>query len=375
MPERPDPVEFLHRIVATYSPTGHECEVAKLILEAMHSLGINSKIDEVGNVIGKAGDSGPTFLLCGHMDTIPGMLPVKIEGGKLYGRGAVDAKAAMAAFVFATGLLLEEGFKARIIVVGAVDEEGKGRGIKHLIKKGIKADYAIFGEPSGVDNITIAYKGSLHVKLTCTTRTGHSSSPWLFSNAVEEAFALWRELQRIRLPEEKPESRFYSVTSALTEIRGGSRSSIIPSTCMLRLDFRLPPGVKPSRLMEEVERAVELFKSARPGVGVEVNVEDSCDPYEADKDSVLVRGLSWAVRKVREKPATLLRKTGTGDMNLLGNILSIPTVTYGPGDSRLDHTEDEHIDVNDYLDSIKILKIGLEKAFELHNRRRERLNT
>jgi len=291
-----------------------------------------------------------------------------MDGKKLYGRGAVDAKSALAAMISAASLLTVEGFPGRLTVVGAVDEEGKGRGVKSLVEKSVRADYAIFGEPSGAENITIAYKGSCHLKLTCRTKTGHSSAPWLFRNAVDETLDFWRRIQRIHFPEEKAESRFYSVTSALTEIRGGGPSSTVPSFCELHADFRLPPAVPSKRFLEAVSQTANAYCLSRPNIELEVEVEDLCEPYEADRDSVLVRGLAWAIRNVRGRPATLLRKTGTGDMNLLGNALHVPMVSYGPGNSKLDHTGDEHIDLDEYLDSIKILQEGLVRTLELHSK-------
>jgi LysW-gamma-L-lysine carboxypeptidase len=83
----------------------------------------------------------------------------------------------------------------------------------------------------------------------------------------------------------------------------------------------------------------------------------------------LVHILSSSVRKVLNKPATLLHKTGTGDMNILGKAMNLPIVTYGPGDSHLDHTLDEHINVSEYLDSIAVYKESLLRLSELHNSR------
>lgn len=359
-------------MVELYSPPEQEAEIAKLLVEEMAARGLAARIDEAGNAIGECGEKGPTFLLCGHMDTVPGELPVKVEGEKLYGRGAVDAKPALATMVSTAGQLVSEGFPASLVVVGAVDEEGKGRGVKHLITRGVQADYAVFGEPSGVDSITIAYKGSLHLKLTCKTKGGHSSSPWLSKNAVEEAFEVWKELQKLHFPEEKPESKFYSITSALKEIHGGGSSSTIPSLCDLHADFRLPPAVRPERLLVEVHRTIETYVSAHEGVEVDLEVEDSTEPYEADSNSLLVRGLSWGIRDIMGKPATLVRKTGTGDMNLLGEVLKIPIVTYGPGDSRLDHTPDECVDLAEYQRSIEVLCQGLRRTLQLHNRLRSK---
>jgi LysW-gamma-L-lysine carboxypeptidase len=98
------------------------------------------------------------------------------------------------------------------------------------------------------------------------------------------------------------------------------------------------------------------YQNANPPVDINVSVLDAVEPFEASKSSPLVNALSMAVRKVTGKPAILLRKTGTGDMNLLGHTMNLPIVTYGPGDSHLDHTLDEHIKIDDYLNGIKVYK-------------------
>ena len=361
-------VSLLERMVEVYSPSGQEAEIAGLLVNEMAERGLGTELDEAGNAIGWYGETGPKFLLCGHMDTVPGKLPVRHVGNRLYGRGAVDAKPALAAMVSAAGVLAYERFPARIQVVGAVDEEGLGRGVKHVISGGVQADYAVFGEPSGSDSITIAYRGSLHVRVICKTGGGHSSSPWLSRNAVDEAFNVWEELQRIHFPEERLESRFYSTSSSIKEIHGGGTGSTIPSLCELHGDFRIPPKVSPKRLLTEVLRTVDSYSSTRSGVKVEVGAEDSTEPYEADTGSLLVRGLSWATREILGRPAVLLRKTGTGDMNLLGATTRIPVVTYGPGDSSLDHTSEEYIDLDEYRNSIEILCQGLRRTLQLHNR-------
>ncbi len=364
-------VRLLHRMVSLYSPSGREEDIGSLLVGEMRNLGLRSWIDEVGNAIGEYGSGEPSFLLCGHMDTVPGELPLRLEGNRLYGRGAVDAKPALAAMICASDALIRQGFLGRLLIVGAVDEERQGRGVRNLLRKQLKVDYAVFGEPSGVENITIAYKGSLHIKVSVRTKTGHSATSWIYKNAIEEAFALWRQFQGIHFPEENQESRFYTVTTTLTEISGGGSSSTVPPLCELHVDFRLPPSVPTRRLHKEILKTVESYHSTHPDVVVDIEIEDQCEPYEADKDSILVRGLAWGVREIRRKPPTLTRKTGTGDMNLLGAALRIPMVTYGAGDSKLDHTADESIDLDEYLDSIRVLERGLSRTVELHSRTRK----
>jgi len=119
-------------------------------------------------------------------------------------------------------------------------------------------------------------------------------------------------------------------------------------------------------VFDEVSKIFKRYQIDNSKVSVKVKIEDLTDPFEVEQGSPLVQALSWSIRKLRHKPATLLRKTGTGDMNLLGRAMKISVVTYGPGDSRLDHTPNEHIDIQEYLDSIQVYREAIVKPLELH---------
>jgi LysW-gamma-L-lysine carboxypeptidase len=284
----------------------------------------------------------------------------------LYGRGAVDAKSSLAAMIVAAHTLAKEKFSARILVAAVVDEEGSSRGTKHLVKKGLSADYAIFGEPSGIEKITIGYKGSLRLKIKCKTQTGHSAAPWLYENAIEKAFELWKKIKRLHLPEEKLESHFYSITSSLLRMKGGGIGSAVPSECDIYLDVRFPPQFTSHLVVNEIGKMIKLYESVNPNVLVKLKIEDVTEPFEADKSSPMVRALLWSIRKVRHRTPHLLRKTGTGDMCILGKEMKIPVVTYGPGNSNLDHTSNESIDLAEYSDSIQVYRYALLRLSELH---------
>jgi len=359
-------VRLLTRLLEIYSPSGKEEDIRNFLAKEMENLGFRVRKDDVGNVIGEVGHRKPIILLCGHMDTVAGYAPVRVENNKLYGRGAVDAKASLAAMIIASSTLAKEGFSNRVLVVGVVDEEGSSRGIKHLIKEGIPPDYAIFGEPSGVEKVTVGYKGSLRLKITCRTQTGHSAAPWLFENAIEKAFEIWGEIRKLHLPGEKLGSRFYSITSCLAKIKGGEVASTVPSKCDIHVDLRVPPQFTSRKVFNGVSEIINEYQIDNPRVSVKVKIEDLADPFEVNQGSPLVQALSWSIRKVRHKPVTLLKKTGTGDMNVLGRAMNIPVVTYGPGDSRLDHTSNEHIDIQEYLDSIQVYREAIMKLLQLH---------
>jgi LysW-gamma-L-lysine carboxypeptidase len=364
-------VQLLTNLLGIYSPSGKEDEIGNFLAEEMVKLGFEVGKDGIGNIIGVVGEGEPVILLCGHMDTVGGHIPLRVTQDKIYARGAVDAKGPLAAMVVAASeVVKDKAFKGKILVASVVQEEATSAGVKYLINEGIEADYAIFGEPSGAENITIGYKGNLHIKITCKTETGHSSTPWLYENALEKAFELWQQIKNSLPPIEKQESPYYAITACLIKLAGGKATSVIPFESEMDIDIRIPPPLSAAQVFSDTKKVISQYQSANPEVTVKVEVKDTNDPFEVNKSSPLVHALSASIRKVFGKPATLLRKTGTGDMNILGRAVNAPIITYGPGDSHLDHTKDEHIIINEYLASIQVYKETLLKLAELHNNKK-----
>ena len=374
MQEQTKAVRLLTNLLGIYSPSGKEADIANFLATEMRKLGFQVGVDSIGNVIGVVGEGEPTIFLCGHMDTVPGYLPLRMEEGKIYARGAVDAKGPLAAMVMAAAELGKEPAfrgKGKILIASVVEEEATSRGVRHLITQGIKADYAIFGEPSGVENITIGYKGQIQLKVVCKTETGHASTPWLYENALEKAYEIWLQIKN-GFPLNLQESPFTAVTACLTKIAGGRATSVIPFESEIYVDIRVPPQFTTGQVFDQIQKIIADYQAANPKVNVKASVEDTVEPFEVNKTSPLVHAMSSSVRKVLDKPATLIRKTGTGDMNILGHAMNMPIVTYGPGDSHLDHTVDEHIDITEYLAGIEVYKETILKLAELHNNKNEK---
>src|SRR4030066_1061262 len=196
----------------------------------------------IGNVVSVVGEGEPTIFLCGHMDTVAGHLPLRVEEGKIYARGAVDAKGPLAAMVMAAAEVSKEpAFRGKGLIASVVEEEATSKGVRHLITQGLQADYAIFGEPSGVENITIGYKGQIQLKIVCKTQTGNSSTPWLYENALEKTYELWLQIKNSSPSLEKAESPFNAITACLTKVSGGRGTSGIPLESEMFLDIRVPP--------------------------------------------------------------------------------------------------------------------------------------
>jgi len=352
-------------MVEIYSPSGGEKGLSEYLEAVMLNLGFHVRLDSVGNVIGQLGEGRPHILLCGHMDTVAPPLPVKVEDGILYGRGAVDAKAPLAAMIVAASELAKEGFPGSITVAGVIDEEGRSRGVINLLKEGVEADYAIFGEPTAVETITMGYKGGITLQITCETKTGHSSAPWLYLNSIEKVLEIWGQIREIRIPGEKPDSHFGSITTCLKKIEGGQANNIVPSKCTILLDTRIPPGVTVESYRAEVTKLIEGYRTQAPGVSVHLEIMDKTEPYIAPTRSPLIKALAQAIWSVRAKQVKLMYKTGTGDMNIYGHVTGKPTATYGPGDPHLDHTSEEHINLQDYLDGIQVLIEALRRLLAI----------
>ena len=363
-------VRFLTNLLGIYSPSGKEGDAANFLESEMKKMGFDVGIDDIGNVIGVVGEGEPVIFLCGHMDTVAGYLPLRIDEGKIFARGAVDAKGPLAAMIMATVAAGKEpGFKGKILVAAVVEEEATSRGVKHLITQGITADYAIFGEPSGVENVTIGYKGQIQLKVVLKTETGHASTPWLYDNSLEKAIELWERIKNASsYPSLDPSASPYNaVTACLVKLVGGRATSVVPFEAEMNLDVRVPIQFSTTQVFEQIQKIITKYQAANTKVSVKATVLDTVEPFEVNKTSPLVHVLASSVRKVLNKPATLLHKTGTGDMNILGKAMNLPIVTYGPGDSHLDHTLEENIEVKEYLDAISVYKETILRLSELYN--------
>ncbi len=355
------PVDLLGRMLEIYSPSGRETELSGMLFGEMESNGLVAKRDSAGNIIGQAGQYGPHILLCGHMDTVIGKLPVTIEDGFIRGRGAVDAKASLASMIVGAAKALQRNLVPfQVTIAGVVEEETTSKGISSIASDGAQYDLAVFGEPSGISNIIIGYKGSLKVEITCQTPGGHSSSPWLAKNSLEEAFEFWKALRETVL-ENNASSRFDAITGSVVNSTSGPGGNSIPNATMIQVDVRIPPRMTPRELVHTLEFFKSVYLENHEGVKIDLKFADETRAYLGPDDSIGVRAFRYAIRKNSGRTVSLVRKTGTSDMNTLAQTCAAPMIAYGPGDSSLDHTEFEKVSIAEYLESIEVYASAIER--------------
>ncbi len=355
-------VELLQEILEIYSPSGKETQISTFLFDKFKELNFrNVRKNKIGNVYGEVGSGSPTVVLCGHMDTVAGRISVRKKDDYLYGRGAVDAKSSLAAMISAASNLIPNVRKGRIVVAAVVEEERKGTGVRHLIKDVQNVDYALFGEPSGLRNITFAYKGHIRLKVTCKTETGHIGAQHLLANAIKKSFELWVRLEVLGKKHSSQQGIFYSFTPSLVGIKSQRTSGGLPDVCVLDIDMRLPPKIKCDDALELTEKTMLSFQSDFPTVSLTLHSKGCVEPYVAKRDSVVMEALQTAVREITGEPARFIRKTGTGDMNIFGAEKEIPVATYGPGNSLLSHSRNEYIQISEYLVAVQIYTRAIEE--------------
>jgi len=330
---------LLRELVGRYSPSRRERPAVEFLLEVFRSWGWRARIDEVGNIVGEIGEGQPTICFLGHIDTVEGEIPVRLEGGLLYGRGTVDAKGPLAAAACAAARLRHPPGK-RIVIVGAVEEESPtSRGARHIVER-IRPDFAIIGEPSGWDRITIGYKGIFHYRYELTAPRAHGAGRAL--SAPSQAVRHLAEV--LNLAEAEDSSPFASLTANVLSIStGGDEFS---DRVVAEVDVRLPPELSP----DEVEKKIRASAGE-----AQIEVIEKLPAVRCGKSNALVRAFLAAIRRHGGRPRFAL-KTGTSDMNIAAQHWDCPMAAYGPGDSNLDHTPEEHIDLEEYQKAIDVLE-------------------
>ena len=341
-----NPVTLLEQMLRIRSLSGQEEHVARFLVDEMAQLGLLAFVDGAGNAVGEVG-TGPTVVLLGHIDTVPGEIPVRIDNGRLYGRGAVDAKGPFATFIGAAArLIARHELRLRLVLVGAVEEEAASSKGAHYIVERYAPSACIIGEPSGWDRLTLGYKGRLLIEGRWDQPMAHSAGSDIA--VAERAVAFWNAVKAYSDTSNTGKQRLFDqLIPSLRAISSGSDG--ITDWAELTIGLRLPLDVDPDDLIQALSRHAE---------GGQLHFRGGCRAYCGDKNNPLVRSFLKSVRAVGGTPGFLL-KTGTSDMNVVGPTWGCPILAYGPGDSSLDHTPNEYVEIAEFERAIDVLEGAL----------------
>lgn len=356
LPSDAEAIAFVHRLVATLSVSGRERTAVELFARSAAAWGFETSIDEAGNGIATRRTSvshnlaapARELVLLGHIDTVPGDIPVRMAGGILHGRGSVDAKGPLAAMLVAAARA-DLPSNCTLRVVAAVGEETpQSAGARHVAQSW-RPHACIIGEPSGWTGVTLGYKGRLVMHATLRLPSGHSAGP--HASAGDAIVRYWNSiLDAIERLNDGHTGAFDTIQASIRSL--ATESDGLHDLARLTAGFRLPIWLTPQVL----EAALRGLGRASPSLDLTFEGHEHC--HASDRNDPVVRAISSAIRAQGERPHPKL-KTGTADLNVVAPLWMCPIAAYGPGDSSLDHTPNEHLALDEYLASIRVLTLAI----------------
>jgi succinyl-diaminopimelate desuccinylase len=301
-------------------------ECAGFVKGWLDARGIETKSDEIRGLPVLRAEVGPedasTVVLHGHIDVVPGQagqFEPKVEGDRLYGRGAYDMKGALAAMMLSAAAMREQsGMRVRLGIVGDEEsEEEVERGSDHLVDSGFTGDFAITGEPTDL-HIGVEAKGVLALRVEVGGVAAHGATPWLGDNAVLRAIEVFRSIES--LPFARHSSELFDRPSInLGRILGGDALNKVPDRCMIDVDIRYLPDQDPATLLAQVRgipdtQVAQLF--TRP-------------PAVVDRDLPYVRALRDAAASHHDGEPMSVGRDGASDAVSFLRV-GVPAVEFGP---------------------------------------------
>lgn len=233
-------------------------------------------------------ESGPTIVLHGHLDVVPGrpgQFTPRMDGDRLIGRGAYDMKGGLAAMMCATReLAAQSGVRVHLLCVADEEsDEADDTASDFLVERGYAGDFAITGEPTDLQ-IGVQAKGVLGLRIEVAGTAAHGSTPWLGDNAALKALDVFRQIESMPFMRESSEL-FDRPSVNLGRILGGDAANKVPDACAIDVDLRYLPGQDPERIVAAVR--------ALPDTAVSVFFHRS--PVVVDRDDPFVQLLAEAV--------------------------------------------------------------------------------
>lgn len=362
----------LERLVSfdTQNPPGRERECAHYILQEMQAMGCRAEAVDVGegrtNVAGIFDNGpGPVFAFNTHIDVVPAgdgwssdPFVLREADGKLYGRGACDAKGPMAAMLEAMRLMIEtrDQWSGTLTGVFVADEEVGSIGAKTYIKTASAVDYCAVGEPTSCTTVT-AHKGSVRPVIRIHGKSAHSGMPDLGVNAILKSAPL---LKLIGEEHERVKHRTHNLVgqASLTVVRasGGTANNVVPAFCDFTLDRRMVPGEDETEVLADLERMIAAA-ATEAGVAAEViGYSPTTGPAtETPSDEPIVHAAQSACHKHNGRHTDISGFQGGCDLVHFRK-LGATGIVLGPGSLQVAHQPNEFVPIDELVRSVDIYR-------------------
>jgi putative selenium metabolism hydrolase len=366
---REDLADFLSDLVSIRSFSAGEREVIERIRREMVKVGFDEVIvDGLGNILGRIGNGKKVIAMDAHIDTVEvgneklwkvDPFSGEMKDGVIYGRGASDQKAGMAAMVYGAKIMKEEGLTGdfTLYVTGTVMEEDcDGLCWRYIIERdGIRPDFVVITEPTNL-NIYRGHRGRMELQIRTVGRSCHASAPERGVNAIYRMARIIAEIERLN--ERLKDDPFLGKgTIAVTQIFFKSPSqNAVADECTIQLDRRLTAGETRESVIEELKGAitlageeaeiVELFYDRPSYTGLSFPVEKYFPTWVMEEDSEIVRKTVAAYGEVFGAEPFVDKWTFSTNGIATAGVFSIPTIGFGPANEIYAHSPDDQCPVD-----------------------------
>lgn len=343
-----------------------EGEIAKFLRDWLRGHGIAADLEEAApgrpNVVARIGpaEGTPALALVGHLDTVgagdmPDPFKPREQDGRLYGRGALDMKAGMAAICAATVAVLEEGvtLKRPVLLAGVVDEECDSVGAQALVKRHT-ADAAVVTEPTDL-KLAVAHKGFMWFAVTTHGRSAHGSRPEEGRDAIRMMGRVLNLLDALdrKLAEQPPHPLLGRASLHASLISGGQELSSYPAECRLQLERRVLPGEEAAGIEAEMRALLEGLRARDANFRATVRPGMYRSAYQVPGDAAIARATAEAATAVLGGVETCGMSFWT-DAAILGQA-GIPSVLFGPRGQGL-HGREEYVELDSVTRCAEVLR-------------------
>ena len=354
----------------TQNPPGREREAAEFLLAALQEMGCRAELTDIlpgrTNVVGIFENGpGPTFAFNTHIDVVPAgegwssdPFRLRQADGRLYGRGACDAKGPMTAMLEAMRLLIaaRDGWSGTLMGIFVADEEASSQGAKAYVETAPAIDYCMVGEPTSCTTVT-AHKGSLRPVVRVTGRAAHSGLPDLGLNAILQSRGLLalivEEHERVKA---KTHNLVGRASLTVTRALGGHADNVVPEACEFLLDRRMVPGEDEDQVKRDL---ADLVARAGRESGVAAEIVEfrptTGGPTETAPNHPVVKASQAACAHHNLKETPLSGFQGGCDLVHFRKV-GAAGVVLGPGSLEVAHQPDEFVPIDELMRAVLIYR-------------------
>ena len=401
---REESVAMLSALVKHPSLLGHEKSAQSFMAERFGELGLQVdefQIDEEKlkahpgyspsivsydgrtNVVGIHRPSGPfkgnSLIFNGHIDVVPTGAEVlwngspfsgRVEGDRVYGRGASDMKAGIIAYTMAYKALKSVGLEpaSPVYFQSVIEEECTGNGALACLVAGYRADAAVITEPIAENGIMTCQMGVLWLAIEVLGKPVHASVAQTGVGAIDFTNYLFGELKKLEDKWNAPSARYRSfahhnhpVNFNLGKISGGEWASSVPSACRADVRIGFYPDMKVGKVKAEVEAVLAAAYEAHPAHAA-LSYKIVYEGFQADgchvpDDAPIVMAIAKAHKDIVGKEATPTSFTGTTDAKFFNLYGETPAICYGPSGGENIHGIDEWVSIDSMMQTIAVLAV------------------